>query len=44
MLKLDLGDAQIWMRVAADLHLQSADASRAGANYPQTNQLNVAYK
>lgn len=43
MLKLDLGEAQIWMRVAADLHSQSADASLAGANYPQTNQLSVAH-
>jgi len=43
MLKVDLGEAQIWMHVAADLHLQSADDSLAGANYPQTNQLNVAH-
>ena len=43
MLKLDLGDAQIWMRVAEDMYLQSADASRSGQNYPKTNQHNVAF-
>ncbi len=42
MLKLDLGDAQIWMRMAEDVYAQSADSARSGANYPQTNQLNVA--
>ena len=43
MLKVDLGDAQIWMQEAEAMYLQSVDASLAGANYPATNQLNVAF-
>ena len=42
MLKLDLGDAAIWMRTAEDLYLQSAQRAQAEAGFPQTNQLNVA--
>ena len=42
MLKVDLGDTQIWMQSAETMYLQSVDASLAGAEYPATNQLNVA--
>ena len=42
MLKLDLGDAAIWMETAEDLYVQSARTAQAEAGFPQTNQLNVA--
>ena len=45
MLKLDWGDAQIWMDTAEMLYLRNVENLRGSlprAGYPGTNELNVA--
>ncbi len=46
MLKLDWGDAQVWMEVASTLYLRnvpnSIEAPRKPIGYPRGNELNVA--
>ncbi|MDE0332839.1 MAG: hypothetical protein OXL41_13330 [Nitrospinae bacterium] len=45
MLKLDWGDAQVWMDTAEILYLRNAENPRGSlprADYPGTNELNVA--
>ena len=45
MLKLDWGDAQIWMDTAEMLYLRNFESSQGilpRAGYPSTNELNVA--
>ena len=46
MLKLDWGDAQVWMDTAKVLYMRNAgspeDALRKRAGYPHGNELNVA--
>ncbi len=46
MLKLEWGDAQVWMNVAEDLYLRNAknpkDFLRSRGGFPKTNEMNVA--
>ena len=46
MLKLEWGDAQVWMNVAEDLYLRNAktpeDFLRSRGGFPRTNEMNVA--
>ena len=46
MLKLDWGDAQVWMNIAEELYLRNAKAPedflRTASGFPHTNEMNVA--